>query len=244
MQHPVVSQEEWLKSRKAHLAREKEFSKLRDKLAEERRALPWVKVEKNYVFDTPAGKKSLSELFDGRSQLIVQHFMFAPGWDAGCIGCSFGADHVDGANQHIAQHDVKYVAVSRAPLAMLQAYRKRMGWKFDWVSSAGSDFNFDYHVSFTPEEIARGKAQYNYATIDNTMEELPGYSVFCKNDKGEIFHTYSSYGRGNEELIGAYVFLDMTPKGRNENGLHKNLMDWVKRHDEYGGDAQPKSCCA
>lgn len=243
MQHPVVSQEEWLKARKAHLAREKELSKLRDKLAEERRALPWIKVEKNYVFDTPAGKKSLSELFDGRSQLIVQHFMFAPGWDAGCIGCSFGADHVDGANQHLAQHDVKYVAVARAPLAVLQAYRKRMGWQFDWVSSAGSDFNFDYHVSFTPEEIARGKAEYNYATIDNTMEELPGYSVFCKNGKGEIFHTYSSYGRGNEELIGTYVFLDMTPKGRNENGPHNNLMDWVKRHDEYGSAAQPKSCC-
>jgi predicted dithiol-disulfide oxidoreductase (DUF899 family) len=244
MQHKVVSRHEWLKARKEHLLREKEYTKLRDKLTAERRALPWVKVEKNYTFDTSAGKKTLSELFDGRSQLFVQHFMFAPDWDAGCTGCSFSADHVDGANQHLAQHDVKYVAVARAPLARLQAYKKRMGWKFDFVSSAGSDFNFDYRVSFTPEEIVRGKAEYNYTTIDNTMEELPGYSVFYKNDKGEIFHTYSSYGRGNEELIGAYVFLDMTPKGRDENGPHKNLMDWVKRHDEYDSAAQPKSCCA
>jgi len=157
MQHPVVSQEEWLKARKAHLLREKEYTKQRDKLAAERRALPWVKVEKNYAFDTPAGRKSLSDLFDGRSQLIVQHFMFAPSWEAGCVGCSFGADHADSARQHFENHDVKYVAVARAPLAKLQAYKKRMGWQFDFVSSADSGFNFDYRVSFTPEEIARGK---------------------------------------------------------------------------------------
>jgi predicted dithiol-disulfide oxidoreductase (DUF899 family) len=239
MQHPVVSQEEWLKARKAHLLREKEYTKQRDKLAAERRALPWVKVEKNYAFDTPAGKKSLSDLFDGRSQLIVQHFMFAPSWEAGCVGCSFGADHADSARQHFENHDVKYVAVARAPLAKLQAYKKRMGWQFDFVSSADSDFNFDYRVSFTPEEIARGKTEYNYTTIDNTMEELPGFSVFYKNDKGEIFHTYSSYARGNEEIIGALMWLDMTPRGRNE----KSTMDWVKRHDEYGASAQSKSCC-
>lgn len=244
MQHRIVSQEEWLKARKQHLAREKEFTKRRDQLATERRALPWVRVEKNYVFDTPHGKKTLAELFDGRSQLIVQHFMFAPDWDAGCTGCSFGADHVDGANQHLARHDVKYVAVARAPLAKLEAYKKRLGWQFDFISSADSDFNFDYRVSFTPREIASGKAEYNYATIDNTMEELSGYSVFYQNGTGEIFHTYSSYGRGNEELIGAYVFLDMTPKGRDENGPHRNLMDWVKRHDEYDTAAQSKSCCA
>lgn len=244
MQHAVVSQEEWLKARRQHLTREKELTRRREQLAVERRALPWVKVEKNYIFDTPAGKKTLADLFDGRSQLIVQHFMYAPDWDTGCIGCSFGADHVDGANQHLAQHDVKYVAVARAPLAKLQAYKKRMGWQFDFVSSAGSDFNFDYRVSFTPEEIASGKAEYNYTSIDNTMEELPGYSVFYKNDKGEIFHTYSSYARGNEELMGTYVFLDMTPKGRNENGPNYALTDWVKRHDEYDTAAQPKSCCA
>jgi predicted dithiol-disulfide oxidoreductase (DUF899 family) len=242
MQHSVVSREEWLRARKAHLVREKEFTKLRDRLTAERRALPWVKVEKNYVFDTPQGKKTLADLFDGRSQLVVQHFMFAPLWDAGCVGCSFGADHVDGARRHFEHHDVKYVAIARAPLAKLDAYKKRMGWQFDFVSSAGSDFNFDYGVSFGPEEIARGKAEYNYATIDNTMEELPGYSVFYKNDKGEIFHTYSSYARGNEELIGAYVFLDMTPLGRNET-KNGNLMDWVKRHDEYE-NAESKSCCA
>ncbi len=242
MQHRVVSRAEWLKARKEHLLREKEYTKLRDKLTAERRALPWVKVEKNYVFDTPQGKKTLADLFDGRSQLIVQHFMFAPSWDAGCDGCSFNADHVDGARQHFEHHDVKYVAIARAPLAKLDAYKKRMGWKFDFVSSGGSDFNFDYHVSFTPEELKRGKVEYNYTTIDNAKEEeLPGFSVFYKNEKGEIFHTYSSYGRGNEETIGAFMWLDMTPLGRNEKN---GIMDWVKRHDEYETDAQPKSCCA
>ncbi|HWK88152.1 MAG TPA: thioredoxin family protein [Xanthobacteraceae bacterium] len=243
MQHPVVSQEEWLKARKEHLLREKEYTRQRDQLTAERRALPWVKVEKNYLFDTPAGRKSLADLFDGRSQLIVQHFMFAPSWEEGCVGCSFGADHADSARQHFEHHDVKYVAVARAPLAKLDAYKKRMGWQFDLVSSEGSDFNFDYRVSFTPEEIARGRAEYNYTTIDNTMEELPGFSVFYKNDKGEIFHTYSSYARGNEEIIGAYMWLDMTPLGRNETASG-SLMDWVKRHDEYGAGAQPKSCCS
>jgi predicted dithiol-disulfide oxidoreductase (DUF899 family) len=243
MQHPVVSQEEWLKARKEHLLREKEYTRQRDQLTAERRALPWVKVEKNYQFDTLAGKKSLADLFDGRSQLIVQHFMFAPSWEEGCVGCSFGADHADSARQHFEHHDVKYVAVARAPLAKLDAYKKRMGWQFDLVSSEGSDFNFDYRVSFTPEEIARGRAEYNYTTIDNTMEELPGFSVFYKNDKGEIFHTYSSYARGNEEIIGAYMWLDMTPLGRNETASG-SLMDWVKRHDEYGAGAQPKSCCS
>jgi len=241
MQHKIVSQQEWLEARKEHLLREKEYTKLRDKLTAERRALPWVKVEKNYTFDTPQGKKTLSDLFDGRSQLIVQHFMFAPDWNAGCDGCSFNADHVDGARQHFEHNDVKYAAIARAPLAKLDAYKKRMGWKFDFVSSAGSDFNFDYRVSFTPEEIARGRAEYNYTTIDNTMEELPGFSVFYKNENGEIFHTYSSYGRGNEETIGAFMWLDMTPLGRNEK---TGIMDWVKRHDEYENAAQPKSCCA
>jgi predicted dithiol-disulfide oxidoreductase (DUF899 family) len=169
--------------------------------------------------------------------------MFAPSWEEGCVGCSFGADHADSARQHFEHHDVKYVAVARAPLAKLDAYKKRMGWQFDLVSSEGSDFNFDYRVSFTPEEIARGRAEYNYTTIDNTMEELPGFSVFYKNDKGEIFHTYSSYARGNEEIIGAYMWLDMTPLGRNETASG-SLMDWVKRHDEYGAGAQPKSCCS
>lgn len=240
MQHKIVSQAEWIKARKEHLLREKEYTKLRDKLTAERRALPWVKVEKTYTFDTPQGKKTLSDLFDGRSQLIVQHFMFGPDWNAGCDGCSFNADHVDSARQHFEHHDVKYVAIARAPLAKLDAYKKRMSWKFDFVSSAGSDFNFDYRVSFTPEEIARGKAEYNYTTIDNTMAELPGFSVFYKNEKSEIFHTYSSYARGNEETIGTFMWLDMTPLGRNEKN---GIMDWVKRHDEYDTAARQKSCC-
>jgi predicted dithiol-disulfide oxidoreductase (DUF899 family) len=234
MQHnPVVSREDWLAARKWHLAREKELTRLRDQVSAERRRLPWVRIEKEYVFDTPEGKRTLSDLFDGRSQLIVQHFMFAPEWDEGCLGCSFGADHIDGANQHLVHHDVSFVAVSRAPLAKIMAYRKRMGWKFPWVSSAGSDFNYDFHVSFRPEELARGKVFYNFEETDASIEELPGSSVFYKDEAGTVFHTYSSYGRGNEEVIGAYMLLDLTPKGRNETGPNGNLTDWVKRHDEY-----------
>lgn len=239
MPHKIASRDDWLAARKWHLAREKELTRLRDEVMAERRELPWVKVEKEYRFDTIEGSRTLADLFDGRSQLIVQHFMFAPDWREGCIGCTFGADHIDGANQHLMHHDVTYVAVSRAPLEKLVAYKKRMGWKFPWVSSANSDFNYDFHVSFTPEALQTGKVFYNFGTIDNTMEELPGASVFFKDEAGSVFHTYSSYGRGNEETIGTYMLLDMTPLGRNENGPHHNLMDWVKRHDEYGETPAP-----
>jgi predicted dithiol-disulfide oxidoreductase (DUF899 family) len=233
MQHRIVSQEEWLAARKAHLRNEKALTRMRDLVAAERRTLPWVKVEKEYVFDTPHGRKTLADLFDGRSQLIVQHFMFGPDWDEGCIGCSFAADHVDAAYMHLQHHDVTFVAISRAPLAKLEAYRKRMGWRFNWVSSNGSDFNYDYHVSFTKDELAKGKVYYNYAMTDEGFDELPGASVFYKDAGGDIFHTYSRYGRGGEEVLGAYMLLDITPKGRNETGPNHNLLDWVRRHDEY-----------
>jgi predicted dithiol-disulfide oxidoreductase (DUF899 family) len=229
MKNSTVSAEEWLVARKALLAKEKELLQLQDRVSAERRALPWVKVEKTYVFDTPQGKKTLGELFDGRSQLYLYHFMFAPEWKAGCKGCSFYCDHVDGANQHIQHHDVTFVAVSRAPLATLLAYKKRMGWQFPWVSSGGSDFNYDFHVSFTKEQIAAGKAVYNFEPSDTKMEDLPGSSVFFKDENGALFHTYSSFGRGEERGLGAYMYLDLTPKGRNET----SPMDWVKRHDEY-----------
>jgi predicted dithiol-disulfide oxidoreductase (DUF899 family) len=234
MQHNrVVSQDQWLAARKELLAKEKDFTRLRDKLSAQRRELPWVKVEKAYVFDTPDGKKTLSELFGGRSQLVVDHFMLGPGWQAGCVGCSFGADHVDGALVHLQNHDVTLVAVSRAPLTEIEAYKKRMGWHFPWVSSYGNNFNHDYHVSFTPDEMATGRVYYNYAVTEASSQELPGLSVFYKDPAGEIFHTYSSYGRGSEELLSTYMILDLTPKGRNETGPHYNLMDWVRRHDEY-----------
>lgn len=242
MQHQIVSQGEWLTARKAHLAREKELTRLRDAIAAERRALPWVKVEKTYEFDTPEGRKSLADLFGGKSQLIVNHFMLGPGWKDGCIGCSFGADHVEGALMHLAQRDVAYVAVSRAPLAEIEAYKTRMGWHFAWASSFGSDFNYDFHVSFRPEDLARGKVEYNYEMIEPGIDELPGRSVFIKDERGDVFHTYSSFGRGGEEILGTYMLLDMTPKGRDENGPHHNLMDWVKRHDEYQTDSKA-SCC-
>lgn len=238
MNHRVVSREEWLAARKAHLAREKELTRLRDKVSAERRELPWVRVEKSYLFDTPEGKKTLSDLFDGRSQLIVYHFMWLKEIEAGCPGCSFLADHIDGANLHLAHHDVTLVAASRGPLAKLEAYKKRMGWKFTWVSSAGTDFNVDYHVSPAPEDLKNGKMEYNYETIDNTMEELPGASVFYKDESGAIYHTYSFYARGGDILINTYNYLDLMPKGRNEAGI----MDWMRRHDEYEG-ANGKSVC-
>jgi predicted dithiol-disulfide oxidoreductase (DUF899 family) len=240
-QHRVVSREEWLKARKAHLKNEKSLTHLRDLVNEERRALPWVKVEKDYVFDTPAGKKTLAELFGNNSQLIVYHFMWR--WDLGqgCPSCSFLVDHIDGANLHLKHHDVTLLAVSRGKLPDLEAYKKRMGWQFDLVSSYGSDFNFDYHVSFTKEELASGEIYYNYEMIDEKygFDELPGISVFYKDDAGDIFHTYSSYARGGDILIGTHNFLDLTPKGRNET----KIMDWVKRHDEYEATGNSPSCC-
>jgi predicted dithiol-disulfide oxidoreductase (DUF899 family) len=240
--HRIVSRETWTEERVALLKKEKELTRLRDKLCAERRQLPWVRVEKTYVFDTPEGKRTLADLFDGRSQLVVNHFMLAPGWGEGCVGCSFGADHI-GSLVHLEHHDVTVVVVSRAPLAEIEAYKKRMGWKFKWVSSGGSDFNYDYHVSFTPQQLARGKVYYNYAMTEAGIEELPGMSVFAKDEAGTVFHTYSSYARGPEELIGTYMILDRTPKGRNETGPHHNLMDWVRRHDEYDDVPQAGGCC-
>lgn len=233
MSQPVVSREEWLVARKELLTREKELTRLRDGLNDKRRALPWVKVEKEYVFDTPDGRKTLAELFDGRSQLLVHHFMFGPGWEAGCVGCSFTADHIEGTLVHLEHHDVSLVRVSRAPLAEIEAYRKRMGWRAKWVSSYDSDFNYDYHVSFRPEEIAQGAVTYNFTKANVSIEDLSGLSVFYRNASGDIYHTYSTYGRGDELVDSTYMLLDMTPKGRNETGPHHNLMDWVKRHDEY-----------
>jgi predicted dithiol-disulfide oxidoreductase (DUF899 family) len=229
----VVSREEWLEARTALLAMEKALTRQRDAVSEERRALPWVKVEKEYVFDTPQGRKTLAELFNGRSQLIVYHFMWRREYGEGCVGCSFLSDHVDGANQHLAQHDVSFVAIAHAPLAPLLAFKERMGWQFDMVSSYDSDFNFDYHVSFTPEELAKGEVYYNYRMTPASIEELSGISVFYRGEGGNIFHTYSSYGRGNEEVLGAYMYLDITPKGRNETGPNFTLSDWVRHHDKY-----------
>ena len=231
--HSVVSQEEWLAARKALLLKEKEFTDLRDKINAERLALPWVKVEKTYVFDTPKGKKTLAELFDGRSQLVVYHFMLGPGWGEGCPGCSFLSDHIDGALPHLMHHDVTFTAVSRAPFPEIEAYKKRMGWRFPWASAFGTDFNYDYHVSFTEDDLKQGKVVYNFTEMpvsaESASSELPGLSSFYKDDSGDIFHTYSSYARGGEELIGTLMILDRAPKGRNE----ETTMDFVRRHDEY-----------
>lgn len=240
-ENAIVSREEWLEARRRLLQLEKEETRLRDKVRAERRALPWVRMGKDYVFQAPDGEKRLADLFDGRSQLIVYHFMLGPDWDAGCTGCSFHSDHVDGALVHLNNHDVTYVAVSRAPIEKIEAYRKRMGWKFPWVSSYGSDFNFDFHVSFTPEELASGSVRYNFTEIprEQAHDELPGLSSFHKNEKGEIFHTYSTYARGGEELIGTLMILDRAPFGRNE----ETTMNFVKRHDEYEQAPEASSCC-
>jgi predicted dithiol-disulfide oxidoreductase (DUF899 family) len=244
MEHRIVSRDEWLAEHRQHLTKEKEHTRQRDRLSAERRELPWVEVEKTYAFDGPNGKQTLADLFDGRSQLIVQHFMFGPGWGEGCTGCSFGADHVDAARQHLEHHDVSFAAVSRAPWPELEAYRKRMGWRFNWVSSFDSDFNYDYHVSFTKEDEAKGKVFYNYEIQDYGIDELPGISVFYKDERGRIFHTFSAFGRGDDLLIGTYNYLDFAPKGRNETGPNFNLMDWVRRHDQYEGSGEKASCCA
>ena len=251
--HKVVSHDEWLAARKAFLVEEKAFSKARDAMAKKLRELPWEKVEKTYAFDTPNGQKTLPDLFDGRSQLIVYHFMLGPGWEAGCPSCSYLADHFDGAVVHLAHRDTTFLVVSRAPLAEIETYKRRMGWTFKWVSSFGSDFNHDYQVSASAEEKASGNAMYNYEMTTFPSEERPGASVFYKNDAGEVFHTYSTYGRGLDTFLGAYHFLDIVPKGRDEAAL-KWPMAWVRRHDEYDGasiDAnagyvEPKksdSCC-
>jgi predicted dithiol-disulfide oxidoreductase (DUF899 family) len=228
----VVSTEQWLVARKDLLTREKELTRLRDEVSRHRRELPWVNVDNAYVFDGPDGKETLANLFDGRSQLIVYHFMLGPGWEEGCKSCSYLADHFDGANWHLPHRDVSFVVVSRAPLSEIDPYKKRMGWRFRWVSSYGNDFNFDYHVSATEEEQAKGKMYYNYETQELPSEEMPGLSVFYKDKDGDVFHTYSTYARGLDILVGAYNFLDLVPKGRDEGQLDFT-MDWVRRHDEY-----------
>jgi predicted dithiol-disulfide oxidoreductase (DUF899 family) len=228
----IVSRDEWLAARKKLLAKEKQLTRERDALAAERRQLPWVKVEKNYVFDSPGGKKTLAALFDGRSQLIVYHFMFGPKWNEGCPSCSFLMDHTDGTLVHLAQRDVAFVAVSRAPFAKIEAFKNRMGWRFKWVSSHNSDFNYDYHVSFKKEEKAQGKVYYNFDMTEFPSDEAPGISVFYKDKNGEIFHTYSSYARGTETGVSTYSYLDLVPKGRDEDGL-PFTMSWVRHHDRY-----------
>ncbi len=245
--HPVVSRDQWIAQRKKLLAREKQLTYLSDEIARERRALPWVRVDKDYVFDTSEGPRTLTDLFEGRRQLLVQHFMFAPGWEQGCKSCSYMADHNDGANLHLPQRDVTLLVVSRAPLADIERFRQRMGWQFKWVSSQGNDFNYDFGVSFTPEEMSRDEVYYNYVMQSFAHEEAPGVSVFYKDDAGDVFHTYSRYGRGVEVMMHAYNLLDLTPKGRDEDDV--GGMGWVRHHDRYAPEPRAKtasadgSCC-
>ncbi|MBV9564963.1 MAG: DUF899 domain-containing protein [Bradyrhizobium sp.] len=230
--HKIVSRQEWLEARKAHLAHEKEFTRARDRLSAERRALPWVAVDKAYGFDTAGGRKTLGDLFNGRRQLVVQHFMFAPEWHAGCKSCSFWADGFERMIPHLAARDTALVAISRAPLEKLLAFRKRMGWTFDWASSADGDFNFDYAVSFTPDEVKSGAKIYNFGTAGFGVGEAPGISVFIRDEQGRIFHTYSCFARGLDMMNAAYHYLDLTPLGRHEEGLPYS-MDWLRLRDEY-----------
>jgi predicted dithiol-disulfide oxidoreductase (DUF899 family) len=229
----VASREEWIEARRALLAKEKAHMREGDALAAERRALPWVKVEAAYAFDTESGRKSLAELFGDASQLIVHHLMYAPEWSAACPGCTFQAEHIDGPAPHLERHDVRIVAVSRAPLEKLRAYKARMGWRFEWVSTADEDFNRDFGVVFSEDEIAGGRIDYNFGTIvaepRYLTRDLPGVSVFCRNEAGEVFHTYSTYARGLDALLGANHYLDLTPEGRND-AAHPN---WPRRRDEY-----------
>jgi len=230
----IVSPQQWLQERIALLRDEKAFTRARDELMQRRRALPWVKIDKRYLFDTRDGARTLTELFDGRSQLIVKHFMFGPGWKEGCVGCSFESDHIDAARQHFEHHDVSFIAVSRAPLEEFEPFRQRMGWQFNWVSSFDCDFNYDFNVSFTPEQMTSGHTTYNYREEPLPIDELSGFSVFYRDEHNNVFHTYSTFGRGAEEILGTYMLLDLTPKGRNETGPGFNLTDWVRHHDRYG----------
>ncbi|HUN61628.1 MAG TPA: thioredoxin family protein [Candidatus Sulfotelmatobacter sp.] len=231
-QTKVVSREEWLAARKELLEKEKKLTRERDAIAAARRKLPWVKVDQEYVFDTPKGKRTLAQLFEGRSQLVVYHFMMGPGWPAGCPGCSMIADHLNGSVTHLANRDVTLIAVSRAPLPEIEAFQKRMAWTFKWASSYGSDFNYDYHVSCTKDELDQGEIYYNYRIQKPMSEERPGVSVFYKDEDGEVFHTYSAYARQLETLMGVYTYLDMVPKGRNEEGLRPPSA-WLRHHDRY-----------
>jgi predicted dithiol-disulfide oxidoreductase (DUF899 family) len=228
---PVVSRDQWLEARKAHLHDEKEFTRLRDRLSEQRRKLPWVKIDKDYTFDGPTGKVSLADLFDGRSQLLIYHFMFAPEWSQGCKSCSLLADHYNPAIIHLQHRDVSFVTVSRAPIDKITAFRDRMGWSFPWVSSYSNDFNRDFGVYFSDEELASGLAIYNYVSQPYPITDLPGLSVLYRDDSGDIFHTYSTYARGLDIFISAYNFLDVCPKGRDEEATPG--MSWVRHHDRY-----------
>lgn len=231
--HKTVSREEWLEARRALLEKEKAYMREGDRLAAERRELPRLRIEKSYTFDTEQGRKTLGELFEGRGQLIVHHLMQGPEWNAACPGCSFQAEHIDGPARHLPHHNVTIVAVSRAPLARILSYRKRMGWRFEWVSSFGSEFNYDFHVSFTKEQIEQRRIDYNFGTITTDSryidEELPGLSVFSKDEDGSVFLTYSTYARGLDMLLGTNHYLDLTPEGRDEAGYP----GWPRRHDEY-----------
>ena len=230
MKTPIVaSKDEWLVARKKLLVKEKELTRLRDQIAEERRELPWVKVEKNYLFDGPEGKQNLSDLFDDKSQLMIYHFMLGPDWEEGCTSCSFWADNFDGIDIHLAHRDISFLAVSRAAYDQLTAYQKRMGWRFKWVSSLGSDFNYDYQVSFTPEQKEKNATEYNYRNTEYFSDEVVGVSVFAKDEQGEVFHTYSTYSRGVDMLNGAYNYIDLSPRGRDEEAG----MSWLRRHDQY-----------
>ena len=240
--HPVVSRDDWLVQRRELLLREKALTRQRDEIARERRALPWVRLDKAYSFDTPAGRRTLAELFDGRRQLMVQHFMLAPGWEQGCKSCSFMADHLIGAQVHLQHRDLTPILVSRAPLAEIERFRQRMGWQFTWASSNGSDFNLDFHVSFTPETRVDGEVEYNYGRMKFPQEEAPGISFFYKDDAGAVFHTYSTFGRGVEAMMMTYDLLDMAPLGRGEE-QDAYGMEWVRHHDRYE-TAPAASCCA
>lgn len=247
--HMTVSRAAWLEARLELLAAEKDLTRHGDKVAQLRRQLPWVEIAKPYVFGEPGGQVTLADLFEGRHQLLVQHFMLVPGWEQGCPSCSYMADHTDGMIIHLAHRDVTFVAISRAPIAEIERFRRRMGWRFKWVSSAGTDFNYDFGVSFMPEEVATGRIDYNYGNWPFVGEEWPGVSVFYKDDAGQVFHTYSTYGRGVEVMMGAYRMLDLTPKGRGERDDTAHKMEWVRHHDRYELEAAPKgasadaSCC-
>ncbi len=230
--HKIVSKEQWLSARRQHLAKEKEFSRLRDELSKQRRELPWTPVDKKYTFDGPDGKESLADLFGKHNQLIVYHFMYGPDWEEGCPSCSFWADNFNDIIVHLNHRNISMVAVARADLATLDAYKKRMGWDFNWVSSIHSDFNYDYQVSFTPEQMEQGTMLYNYQNTKFPASEGPGISVFFKDLEQEIFHTYSCYARGLDMLNGAYHLMDLTPNGRDEDDLPYS-MAWLRRHDQY-----------
>ena len=232
----ILPQEQWQAAHRRHLQREKQLTRLRDEIAAERRALPWAEITKRYEFDGPDGRETLADLFGGRSQLIVKHFMLGPDWQEGCVGCSFHADHIDAANLHLGQRDVTLLAVSRAPYQKIAAFKQRMDWQFKWVSSHDSDFNYDFNVSFTPEQAAEGRVYYNYEYRAFESDELSGLSVFHKDQDSRIFHTFSSFARGGETLIGTYNYLDMVPSGRNETGPNHNLTDWVRHHDRYDSE--------